>query len=119
MGHDKVKYKKKQMDKKRKQANQLRRRCNLKRRQHSSIPEEITPILFPAPGTTGTISASARQGGSVTRTHILPIPHSVQQRDENLPIVVNGVEVPSLCGDIKRKDALEEALKFLTRTQVQ
>ena len=40
-------------------------------------------------------------------------------RDDNSPIVVNGVEIPSLCADINRKDTLEKALKFLTRTKVE
>ena len=47
------------------------------------------------------------------------IPPQVRQRDDNLPVVVNGVEIPSLCGDIKRKDTLERALSYLTRTKVE
>ena len=38
--------------------------------------------------------------------------------DNNSPIVVNGVEIPSLCADINRKDTLEKALEFLTRTKI-
>ena len=41
------------------------------------------------------------------------------QEDDGSPIVVNGVEIPSLCADIDRKNTLEKALKFLTKTEVE
>ena len=40
-------------------------------------------------------------------------------RDDNSPIVVNCVKIPSLCADINRKDTLEKALEFLTRTKLE
>ena len=40
-------------------------------------------------------------------------------RNDNAPVIVNGVEIPSLCADINRKDALDKALEYLTRTKVE
>ena len=56
---------------------------------------------------------------SFSRQHVPAIPRPVQQLDDNSPVVINGVEVPSLCGDINRKEALEKALDFLTRTRLE
>ena len=39
--------------------------------------------------------------------------------NNNSPIVVNGIEIPSVCADINRKDTLEKALDFLTRTKIE
>ena len=95
--------KKKHTEKKRKQAWESRR-YNLRRQQQSSTASAInttaphsTPLSFPAPLNTRTVI----------------------QRDDNSPIVVNGVVIPSLCGDINRKDALDKALELLTRTKVE
>ena len=92
--------KNKQAQKKRKQSSMIRKNSS-KRQQYSSIfnainttaPQAI-PLSIPAPVTTTT-------------------------EDDGSPIVVNGVEIPSLCANINRKDTLEKALEFLTRTKVE
>ena len=92
--------KKKEAQKKRKQSSRIRKNSS-KRQQYSSIFNAInttapqaTPLSIPAPVTTTT-------------------------EDDGSPIVVNGVEIPSLCANINRKDTLEKALEFLTRTKVE
>ena len=64
------------------------------------------------------IAATAPEATPLFSPHTAPPPAGIQ-RDDNSPIVVNGVKIPSLCGDIKRKDTLEEALEFLTRTKIE
>ena len=64
------------------------------------------------------IEATAPEATPLFSPHTALPPAGIQ-RDDNSPIVVNGVKIPSLCGDIKRKDTLEEALQFLTRTKIE
>ena len=119
----------KAVQKKRREAKLQRKNCAARKRQKtSSIINAInstaplaTPLSIPTSLTSSTLSPQDRH--SITsRTRIQPrennIAPPVIQSDDNSPILVNGVEIPSLCADINRKNALEKALEFLTRTKI-
>ena len=124
MGYNKNKA----AQKKRRQSTQIRYKST-KRRQNSSIVSAInttaplaTPLSIPSSLTSSTVLPEHRH--SITsRTRIQPrentIPPPVIQGDDNSPIVVNDVEIPSLCADINRKNTLDKALEFLTRTKIE
>ena len=120
--------KNKQAQKKRKQPSQVRKNYS-KRQRYNSIFNAInatapqaTLLSIPTPLTTSTISPENRDS-IASRARITPMEDSiippVIQEDDGSPIVVNGVEIPSLCADIDRKNTLEKALEFLTRTEVE
>ena len=119
----------KAVQKKRREANLQRKNSAARKRQKtSSIINAInstaplpTPLSIPTSLNSSTVSPQHRH--SITsRTTIQPrennIAPPVIQSDDNSPILVNGVEIPSLIADINRKNALEKALEFLTRTKI-
>ena len=123
------KQKKHHNKKKRDHSNQLRRNIQ-KRQKYSSVLNAITATapqpapLFIAPPLYSSTRNQIQENSIPPPVIQVPhqgaaIPIQIGQRDENLPVVVNGVEIPSLCGDINRKDPLEKALEYITRTQVQ
>ena len=78
----------------------------------SATAPQAIPLSLPSPTTDGT--ASTR----VPPQQYVPL-SPPNGGDDNSTIIINGVEIPSLCGDIKRKEVMEEALDYLTRTKVQ
>ena len=71
-----------------------------------------TPLLLPPP----TIACTASTRVQPQQYVQLSLPN---ESNDNSKIVINNVEIPSLCGDIERKEVIEEALEYLTRTRVQ
>ena len=88
-----------------------------KRRKSRDIRKNSVKKHKTMSSTFAAITASAPQS---TPLYIpAPMNSSLSQTNGNIPIIVNGVEIPSLCADINRKNAMEEALQFLNRTKVE
>ena len=101
-----VRNKQKQTQKKRGQSQRYRRIYQKKQSQSSTINAIATTAQNTTPLSVPTYSPYETNASTLIR-------------DDNSPIVVNGVEIPSLCADIDRKNTLEKALEFLTRTKVE
>ena len=62
-----------------------------------------TPLLLPPP----TIARTASTRVQTQQYAHLSLPN---ESNDNSKIVINNVEIPSLCGDIERKEVIEEEL---------